>query len=519
LFETHIRLTVQGQLEFAEEAGVRLRNLAGAFGAFTRSRLATFHASPVRRGKRRPFRAPSFLLSHEELATLWHPPTSTVAAEKMPTSEFTELEAPPKLPTGTEKGAVKLGQTRFRDDRRQVGIAVDDRRRHAYLVGRTGVGKTTLLLNQIYSDLNRGHGVTVIDPHGDLAEAVLGFVPPPRTNEVIYLDAAERDFPIAFNPLACAEEARLDQVTSGVVSALKRIYDSWGPRLENTLRNAVFATVEQRGTLATLLQWLTDDAYRERLVPRIRDDAVRAFWQQEFARWTRAYRIEAVAAVTNKLQPFLTSRSIRSIVSPSSRSLNLRQVMDAGTILIANLSKGRIGEDNALLLGAFLVAAIQQAALTRADIPERERRDHYLYIDEFQNFVTTSFESILSEARKYRLNLTVAHQYLDQLQEPTRAAIAGNIGTIVSFAVGSDDAAWLATAMAKHAGQILPSDLANLPKHTAYVRLLHEGMPTAPFSITTPPPPLFSSARAEIVRRTSQRQYGRAVGEAVNDLV
>lgn len=501
LFSVRLRVTAVGTDETL--ARTRLHAIAAALGAFTRSRLATF---AVRNGEEE---SPSFLLSHEELATLWHPPTIGVEPERMQVAGYTELEAPAVLPAGNDDGEVIVGRTAFRSDDRIFGLRREDRRRHVHIVGRTGVGKTTLLLSQLYGDIMRGQGVGLIDPHGDLADTLLRLVPKHRTNDVVLFDAADRDYAIAFNPLACSDPNRIDQVTSGAVAALKKLNDSWGPRLENLLRNAVFAVVEQQGTLVTLLRLLTDAAFRERFVPGIRDDVVRAFWQQEFAGWSKQYRTEAVAAITNKVQPFLTNTSVRAIVSQTGRSLDLRRVMDEGKILIVNLSKGKVGEDNAALLGSFLVTALQQAAMTRADVPEEDRRDFYLSIDEFQNFVTTSFETILSEARKYRLNLTVSHQYLAQLNETTAAAIAGNIGTIIAFAVGSEDAEWLARAMTVTPGQLLPQDFANLPKYTAYARLLLDGMPSAPFSMTTLPPPTAAEDRTEFVLQSSRRQFSR----------
>jgi hypothetical protein len=504
LFSVRLRVTAAGNDKAL--ARERLQAVAGALGAFTRSRLATFEVC-----QNEAVSSNLFLLSHEELATLWHPPTVGVEAERMQVAGFTELEAPAILPTGSGVGEVVVGRTVYRRDERLFGLRREDRRRHVHVVGRTGVGKTTLLLSQLHSDILQGQGVGLIDPHGDLADTLLRLIPRHRTNDVVLFDAADRDYAIAFNPLACPDPRRIDQVTSGTVAALKKLHDSWGPRLENLLRNAVFAVVEQHGTLVTLLRLLTDVAYRERFVPGIRDEVVRAFWQQEFAGWNRQYRTEAVAALTNKVQPFLTNTSVRAIVSQGGRSLDLRRVMDEGKILIVNLSKGKVGEDNSALLGSFLVTALQHAAMTRADVPEAERKDFYLFIDEFQNFVTTSFETILSEARKYRLNLTVSHQYLAQLNEATAAAIAGNIGTIISFAVGSEDAEWLARAMAMSSGQLLPQDLTNLPKYTAYVRLLLDGIPSAPFSMTTLPPPMTDDDRTEIVLQSSRRQHSRSL--------
>ena len=318
------------------------------------------------------------------------------------------------------------------------------------------------------------------------------------------------DSPRDDNPLACRDDALIDQVTSGVVSAFKKLNDSWGPRLEDTLRNAVFAIVEQRGTMLELMRLLAERSFRELLVPKIRDDVVRSFWQHEFANWDDRYRVEAVAAIQNKIRPFLTNRTMRAIVSQPDRSLNLREIMDQGKVLIVNLSKGRVGEDNAALLGAFLVTAIQQAAMTRADIPESERRDFHLYIDEFQNFTTSSFAAILSEARKYRLNLTIAHQYLKQLDDETADAVFGNVGSMISFQVGSDDAEALAEQLSKHTGQLTPQDLTNLPKYTAYVRLLIDGLPSNPFSMQTVSPPKITDDRLDVVSQRSRREHGQS---------
>jgi len=515
LFEARIRLSVIVLGHDVERARDRLHSLAGAFGAFTRSRLGMFRLGPFRRGRLKPQSGRSFLLSHEELATLWHPPTATVLAEQMQTTEFAELEVPAKFYSGTEAGAVIVGRVHFREDRRVIGIAQEDRRRHLYVVGKTGMGKTTLLLNQIHAGIEAGHGVCLIDPHGDLATAIIRTMPKQRTNDVILFDAGDRDFAVSFNPLACRDDALIDQVTSGVVSAFKKLHDSWGPRLEDTLRNAVFATVEQGGTMLELMRLLAERSYRELIVPKIQDDVVRSFWLHEFANWDDRYRTEAVAAIQNKIRPFLTNRTMRAIVSQADRSLNLREIMDQSKVLIVNLSKGRVGEDNATLLGAFLVTAIQQAAMTRADVPEEQRFDFHLYIDEFQNFTTSSFASILSEARKYRLNLTIAHQYLKQLDDSTADAVFGNVGSIIAFQVGADDAEVLAEQLSKHPGQLKSQDLTNLPKYTAYARLLIDGMPSNPFSMQTISPPVIIEDRFSIVCERSRREHAQPFGKTL----
>ena len=281
-------------------------------------------------------------------------------------------------------------------------------------------------------------------------------------------------------------------------------------------RNAVFVTVEQGGTMLSLLRLLAEPAYRAQVVPKIEDEVVRSFWLHEFASWDDRYRTEAVAAIQNKIRPFLTSRTMRAIVSQPSHSIDLREIMDSGKALIVNLSKGRVGEDNATLLGALLVTAIQQAALTRADMPEEQRRDFFLYVDEFQNFATSSFATILSEARKYRLSLTIAHQYLKQLDDHTASAVFGNVGSIVSFQIGSDDAEQVAQQLSKHAGQLKTQDLTNLPKYTAYARLLVDGLPSKPFSMQTLPPTgnEHDPDRGDIVRQVSRRMYASPVKTA-----
>jgi len=513
LFETHIRLIAFAPSHAERLAVDRLRQLAGAFGTFTHSRLATFRVGRIRKGvPGLPVKQGS-LLSHEEIATLFHPPTATVAAEGMLAAEFRELEPPTHFHGEEEKGTAILGRILFRGDTRMIGIDEDARRRHLYIVGSTGAGKSTLLLNLIHQDMSAGRGLTVLDVHGDLAQSVLGLVPKHRTNDVIVFDAASEHV-VPFNPLACSDPGRVDQVTSGVVSAFKKLYDSWGPRLENLLRYSVFVAVEQQGTLLDMLKLLTDKGYRDSVVLRVSDEVVRSFWTQEFASWNTQYRTEAVSSVTNKLMPFLTSRQLRAIIAGTGKaSLDLRRVMDEEKILIVNLSRGLLGQDNSTLLGSLLLTGIEQAALTRADLPEAERRDHYVYLDEFQSLTTPSTAIMLSEARKYRVCLTLSHQLTRQLDEATYHSVIGNCGTLLSFRVGLEDAELLAPAFSKHAGQLAAADLCNLPNYTAYVRLLVDEHPSRPFSLRTLPPGVTAADgdRSEIVRRTSQHRYASRI--------
>lgn len=512
LFEVHVTLVVSGVTD-ALIARDKLRQLAGALGAFTAKRLATFHWEPPKRGVVDRENSPRFLLAHDELATLFHPPTSSVLAEGLQSSQLVELPAPTVLPDPDSEGATRLGLVRFRDDHRPVAVACEAKRRHLYIVGATGTGKSTLLLNLMAQGLTAGEGLTVIDVHGDLAEGLLRFVPAQRNNDVIVFDPAGECL-VPFNPLACRDPQQLDQVVSGVVSAFQKLYDSWGPRLENLLRFAIFAVVEQHGTLLDVLQLLTDTAVRERTVPRISDEIVRSFWQHEFAGWNSAYRTEAVSSVTNKILPFLTNRRLREIVTARRPGLDLRQVMDREQVLIINLSRGQLGQDHATLLGSLLLTAIEQAALSRADVNEDQRRDHSLYLDEFQSLITPSTAIMLSESRKYRLNLTLSHQLTGQLDEATRQAVLGNCGTFVAFRVGSEDAELLAPAFSKFPGQVTPAALMGLPNYTCYVRLLLDGgVPSAPFSLQTLPPPEIEQDRSEIVRRVSKRRFGELLGE------
>jgi len=521
LFDVRICLVVQQVDGTSLQSEHRLQAMVGAFGSFTASRLATFRTVRRRRGSSPSLRGSGFLLSHEELATLFHPPTADVAVEKMHTTDFAELEAPQTFHSKESEGGIVLGRVRFRDDRRLVTLGPKDRRRHLYVVGRTGVGKSTLLLNLLTADINAGRGVGLLDPHGDLADQVIGVVPPQRTNDVIVFDPSDSTYAVGFNPLQCSNPARRDLVADDVVSAFNKIYDlTQTPRLKDTLRNALYVLIEQEESLVSLLLLLSDASYRDRVVARAEDDVARLFWTREFATWNERYRTEALSAIQNKVRPFLMNRSIRAIVGQKGPTLDLRQVMDDGKVLIANLSKGRIGEDNANLLGALLASSLQQAAMSRADIPEEQRCDFFLTVDEFQNYRTGSFASMLSEARKYRLCVTVAHQYLRQLDEETSNAVFGNVGSLVSFQVSGDDAENLARHLSQFPGQARPADLANLPKYTAYVRLVIDGMPSRPFSLETLPPPDTNGndQRADAVRSTSQRRNARRA-EQVHELI
>lgn len=400
-----------------------------------------------------------------------------------------------------------FAETNFRNQRRRFGIKTDDRRRHVYVIGKTGMGKTTLLENLIVSDILAGHGCCYIDPHGDTAETLIDFIPSQRINDVIYFNPADVAFPMGFNILETDSEEQKPLIASGLMGVFKKIWpDVWSPRMEYILMNCVLALLDYPGaTLLGINRLLVDKEYRARVVAKIRDPIVKTFWIAEFTSWSEKYATEAIAPVQNKVGQFLSSSVIRNIVAQVKSTLNLRRIMDDGKILVVNLSKGRIGEDNMRLLGGMLITKLQMAAQERQNIPKQEdRRDFYLFVDEFQNFANESFASILSEARKYRLNLIVAHQYIEQLDEKVRAAIFGNVGTIIAMRVGAADATFMETEFSP---TFTPEDLVNLGKAQIYLKLSVDGIATPPFSATTLPPIAKRTGSEEKVIAVSRERY------------
>lgn len=374
-----------------------------------------------------------------------------------------------------------FAETTYRNQHRKFGIKIDDRRRHMYLIGKTGMGKSTLLENMIVEDIRAGKGVAVVDPHGDLAEKIIEYIPASRINDVIYFNPADIEYPIAFNVLEQVDSHLRHLVASGLIGVFQKLWaDSWGPRLEYILRNTILAILDYPGsTLLGVTRMLSDKEFRKKVIDKIQDPVVKSFWSKEFAGYANNFASEAVSPIQNKVGQFLSSSLIRNIVGQVKSSINLRQVMDEGKILILNLSKGRIGEDNSSLLGSMMITKIQLAAMSRVDVPESERKDFYLYIDEFQNFTTDSFANILSEARKYRLNLIMAHQYIEQLGDVVKAAVFGNIGTLVVFRVGAADAEEL---VKEFTPTFIEEDLVNLPKYENYMKLMIDGVASDPFS-------------------------------------
>jgi len=374
-----------------------------------------------------------------------------------------------------------FAETTFRNQHKKFGIKVDDRRRHMYIIGKTGTGKSTLQENMIAEDIRAGRGVAVVDPHGELAEKIIEYIPDERIDDVVYFNPADGNYPIAFNVVESVAPEYRHLVASGLIGVFQKLWaDSWGPRLEYILRNAILAVLDYPGaTLLAITRMLSDKEFRKKVIENIKDPVVKAFWVKEFASYADKFASEAVAPIQNKVGQFLSSSLIRNIVGQTRSSIDIREIMDSKKILIMNLSKGRIGEDNSQLLGAMLITKIQLAAMSRVDMSEGERNDFYLYVDEFQNFATESFANILSEARKYRLNLIMAHQYIEQLSETVAAAVFGNVGTLVVYRVGATDAEVL---VKEFTPTFTEEDLVNLPKFNFCLKLMIDGLASKPFS-------------------------------------
>ena len=391
------------------------------------------------------------------------------------------------MPNIDQNDITVFAETTYRNRYRRFGIKLDDRRRHMYIIGKTGTGKSTVLENMVIEDIRAGKGVAVVDPHGDLAEKVVKYIPANRVNDVIYFNPADYDYPIAFNVVEHVEPQFRHLVASGLIGVFQKLWaDSWGPRLEYILRNTILAILDYPGsTLLAIIRMLSDKKFRKHVIDKIQDPVVKSFWVNEFSGYADKFASEAVSPIQNKVGQFLSTSLIRNIVGQVKSTIDMRKIMDEGKILILNLSKGRIGEDSSSLLGAMMITKIQLAAMSRVDIPETERKDFYLYIDEFQNFTTESFANILSEARKYRLNLIIAHQYVEQLNDVVKAAVFGNVGTIVLFRVGAADAEEL---VPEFTPTFIEEDLVNLPKFEMYMKLMIDGVASDPFSARGLPP-------------------------------
>lgn len=505
-----------------------LQNVAGTFGAFSSGdgnhlrlkrpllRKNTLYKRMLERSTTF-FERKNQILNAQELATLWHPAGKALSGIKNISWGKTLAGEPPEnIPTAInvtdeEKKTINFfGVTEFKNQNTIFGIKDVDRRKHVYIMGKTGAGKSTLIANMAIDDIRKDRGIGIIDPHGDLTETVLDFIPKRRLNDVVYLEPFDTERPFSLNVLEIKNKQHKDLIASGIVSIFSKIYaDSWGPRLEYILRNTIFSLLEIPGTtLIDALRILSDKRYRDKVVPNIQDPVIRAFWEQEFDKMTDKLRVEAISPIQNKVGQFVSSKMIRNIIGNPKSTIDLEQIMNGKKILLLNLSQGKLGEDNAALLGAMIITQIQLAAMNRAFMKEEERQDFFLYVDEFQNFATSSFIKILSEARKYRLAITLANQYIDQLDVTIQKAIFGNAGTLISFVTGAGDAALL---QQEFAGIYTQNDLVSLGKHEIVLKLSIDNMTSMPFAAKTLPLPNLKNDNRETVVRLSKERYGRKV--------
>ena len=385
------------------------------------------------------------------------------------------------MPRQLDQHVITIGRTNFRNSHRLFGIAQPDRRHHMYIIGKTGTGKSTLLETMIGQDMAAGQGLALFDPHGDLVERVLAAVPESRESDLIYFNVPDTAQPLGFNPLERVVPAKRALAAAGMLEVFKKIWsESWGPRLEHILRNGLLVLMDQpESTLADLLRLLDDPDFRKRAARRTGNAQVRRFWLDEYESYPSRFRSEAIAPLQNKVGAFLANPTLQAILTQPRSSFDLRRVMDEGRVLLVNLAKGKIGEDAAGLMGALLVSSIGLAALSRADVPEAERRDFFVYLDEFQSFTTLGLATMLSELRKYRVSLVLAHQYLTQLDEKVLDAVLGNAATIIAFRVGGEDAEVLEKEFFP---QFRAADLSSLPNYNIYLKLMVRGAVSRPFS-------------------------------------
>ncbi len=518
-YEVKIRLAYLGKDQV--NAKLNMQALVGTFKQYNSTNLngfkltgGSFKPEDLDVYKLRQFSDHGFILNISELASVYHLPHTSVETPNIVWASSKTAEPPAKLPLITgqatnDENISAFGLTNFRGINHQFGMLRRDRSRHVYIIGQTGAGKSGLLELFALSDVFYNQGYCIIDPHGDFAINNLRFVPKSRINDVIYFNPADTNYPVAFNPLELSDPARKPNVCSEVIGVLKRMFgDSWGPRLEHILRYTLLALLDRpETTLLDISRMLTDKDFRKETLDYCKDVTVLQFWKHEFGQWNEKQVNESIAPVLNKVGAFTANPIIRNIIGQPKSSFNVRKIMDEGKILVVNLSKGLIGEDNAAILGAFLVTKVQLAAMSRSDIPDvADRRPFYLYVDEFQNFATDSFAVILSEARKYGLNLTVANQYISQMTDSVRDAVFGNVGTTISFRVSADDAPILAKQFEPVFDQ---NDLIQMNNRHFVISMIVSGEKVPAFSATTLSIPKTPDDNFEEIVAMSRQNYAR----------
>lgn len=526
-YQVKIRIAYLGHSQ--QTARLRMQAIVGTFKQFNSTNLNGFtikntssSVDGIAQYRARFFIDRGYILNIEELASVFHLPHTNVETPNIVWASSKTAEPPAKLPmvTGTDadKDISAFGLTNFRGINHQFGMYRSDRGRHVYIIGQTGTGKSGLLELFTLSDVFQHHGYAIIDPHGDYAINNLKFVPSSRIKDVVFFNPADTSYPVGFNPMEVTNPNMKNNISSEIIGVLKRMFgESWGPRLEYILRYTILALLDYPNTtLLDIAPMLTDKKFRKKVVENCQDAVVRQFWNVEFASWTEKFAAEAISPVLNKVGAFTANPIIRNIVGQPKSTFNIRQIMDEGKILVVNLSKGLIGEDNAAILGSFIVTKIQLAAMSRSDIPNIEdRRPFYLYVDEFQNFATDSFATILSEARKYGLNLTVANQYVSQMTDTVRAAVFGNVGTTICFRISPEDAPTLAKQFTP---QFTPEDIMEMANRHFIISMVIKGEKVPAFSATTLTlPPAQTDFSPQIVE-SSRMHHARPRSEVEEEI-
>jgi hypothetical protein len=512
-----------------EAAKTYINNAVSSFEQFSNPHLASFKRKKVR--SQRNFmidflyryvpKRRSSILSTEELATLFHFPNQNVQTPDIKWLLAKSAAPPQNLPSE----GLYLGLSTFRGQEKQILIGGDDRRRHTYIIGQTGTGKTELLKHLIYQDIAAGKGLAFIDPHGDAIEDILTMIPEERAKDVVYFNPGDTERPPGLNILETHTEEGKHLIINSFIALLYKLYDPnrtgiMGPRLERALRNAMLTAMsEKENTLVEVQQLLINPDFANSKLPLIKDPLVKQYWTKELAQTSDFHKSEVLGYFVSKFDRFVTEKLMRNIIGQSESSFNFREVMDQGKIFLVNLSKGRVGEENSNFLGLLIIPRILAAAMSRADMPEGQRKDFYLYVDEFQNFATPDFVQILSEARKYRLNLIVANQFIGQLTDEIKDAVFGNVGTTLCFRVGADDAEYLEHQLEPFFNK---ADLMSNPVGTCYTRLLLSGQPSAPFSMKTAWEEIQnlprSQERAKRIINATREKYGRPVKEVEREI-
>lgn len=495
-----------------------------AFGVFTRADGNSLYAStPNKLVYKKELRdlvarqtADKQIVNIIEIATIWHLPGEKIKTPSIVWGQTVLSEPPANLPVSlgldeNQKANINFfAKTQYKNLNTTFGIKNSDRLRHIWTVGKTGTGKSTMIANMAIDDIKKGRGLGVIDPHGDLCDDILDYIPKHRINDTIYFNPADRNFPIVINPLEVNNREEAELVVSGLMAIFTKVWANvWSARMEYILRNSFLTLTEiPNATLADVLKLLASPAYRKKVYKKITDKALLHFWKEEFERMPEKLQKEAISPIQNKVGQFVTSPMIRNIIGHSKSSISLDEIMNSNKIFLANLSQGRLGEDNAQLLGAMLITKFQTAAMRRVDIAKIDRVPFYLYVDEFQNFATSSFIKILSEARKYKLALLLANQYMAQIPSEVQQAILGNAGTIISFTAGAEDASILHK---EYAEVFSENDLINLSNYQIAVKLMVDEHSTRPFLAHTLPLPVSrNSNRGKVIKVSRERWTGKA---------